>query len=261
MDETQDSENQEVTPQSEDSSVVEQDSPVESAENPQAQEETKQERNWRELRKKEQDAQLVAREASEKVRVQQELIQNLLLSQQAQTQQAQTPTEVDEFESIPDDEYLSKAQSRKMHQKDARAIAREEFQRLEKERDNKNFMSRLKDLYPDFDDVVNSETIAKFDKEKPKLAKTIASLKDPYDIGLQTYEFMKAMNSSDPSKERHAREVEKNIEKNEKSIQSPQAYNKRPMAQAFSTANMSKDEKSKLYEEMMGHAGKSGFSY
>ena len=63
------------------------------------------------------------------------------------------------------------------------------------------------------------------------------------------------------AEKRHAKEVEKKIEKNEKTVQSPQAYNKRPMAQAFSMTNMSDGEKTKLYEEMMGYASQAGHGY
>ena len=70
--------------------------------------------------------------------------------------------------------------------------------------------------------------------------------------------FIKAMNLVDVSTQtRHAKEVQKKIDKNEKSVQTPQAFNKRPMAQAFSMANTSREEQTKIYEEMMGYASQS----
>ena len=265
MDEALDSESQEVTPQQAEATIAEQGTPAEALESTPAQEETDQDRNWKELRKKEQDAQRREQEASEKVRIQEEVIKNLLMAQTnvAQQQVQQPPqTETDEFAEIPDSDFMAKGDSRRMNQKDARNIAREEFARLEKEREKQRFLPRLKELYPDFDAVVNTEAIANFEKLKPELAKTIAKISDPYEMGVQSYEFMKLMNlKKDPSEERHANEVNKNIDKNEKSVQTPQAYSKRPMAQAFSMTNMGKEERTKLYEEMMGHAGRSGFSY
>ncbi len=264
MDEVLDSEVKEVTTP-EDSTIAEQGSPEESSESQPAQEESSQDRNWKELRRKEQDAQRREKEALDKVKVQEELIKNLLVSQQNLAQpQVQKPPEVDEFEEIPDSDFMAKGDARRMNQKDARAIAREEFKRLEQEKEKQRFIPRLKELYSDFDEVVNSEAVEKFEKEKPKLAKTIASLSDPFEMGLQTYEFIKLMNPSNGSssgEDRHAKEVDKNIDKNEKTVQSPQAYDKRPMAQAFSMMNMSKEDKTKLYEDMMGHASRSGFSY
>ncbi len=268
MDEDPNSEGQEVTPQ-EDSTIVDEGQPVEGLEANPAQEETDQDRNWKELRKKEQDAQKTAEEAVQKVKIQDDLIKNLLQAQQNLSQQQvqkQPKEEVDEFADIPDSDFMAKGDSRRMNKRDARAIAREEFNRLEQEKEKQRFIPRLKELYADFDQVVNSETIAKFEKDKPQLAKTIAGMSDPFQMGLQTYEFMKLMNPSNgsskgSSEDRHAREVEKNINENAKSVQSPQAYNKRPMAQAFSMTNMGKEEKIKLYEDMMGHASRSGFSY
>lgn len=263
MDEDQNSADQEVTPQ-EDSTIVDEGQTTEVLEANPAQEETDQDRNWKELRTKEQDAQRREQDALAKVKIQDDLIKNLLQAQQNISQQQPPPQqEVDEFADIPDADYMAKGDARRMNQSDARTIAREEFKRLEQEREKQRFIPRLKELYPDFDQVVNSETIAKFEKDKPQLAKTIAKMSDPYEMGLQTYEFMKMMNPSNGSspQDRHAKEVERNIDKNARSVQSPQAYSKRPMAQAFSMASMGKEEKSKLYEDMMGHASRSGFSY
>lgn len=268
MEDIQNSEVTEVTTQDEATIAEQQGTPDEALESPPAQEETEQDRNWKELRKKEQDTQRREQDALGKVKVQEELIKNLLEAQrnsmQQQVQQQPQKVETDEFADIPDSDYMAKGDSRRMNQKDARSIAREEFKRLEAEKEKQRFIPRLKELYPDFDQIVNSEAVAKFEKEKPQLAKTIASMADPFEMGVQTYEFMKLMNPSNGSvspEERHAKEVDKNIDKNEKSVQTPQAYSKRPMAQAFSMANMSKDEKTKLYEDMMGHASRSGFSY
>lgn len=257
LEEDQNSENLEVTPHDHEATIVEQEAPDETANPPQAQEELdKQDRNWREMRKKND-------ENVQKMKMQEEMIKTLLQTAQVPQQQVQQPVEtVDEFEGIDDSEYLSKGDSRKMLRKDAKAIAREEFLRLEKERENANFLNRLKSRYSDFDDVVNPETIAIFEKKDPELASTIADLKDPYKMGLQTYNFIKSMSLKDDSaSQRHAKEVKDKIEKNEKNAQSPQAYTKRPMAKAFSITGMSKEEQSALYEEMMGYASQGSGGY
>ncbi len=266
MDEIQDSEVTEVTPPEEATTAEQQGTSEEALESNPAQEENSQDRNWKELRKKEQDTQRREQEALDKVKIQEELIKNLLQSQQnlsqQQAQQQAPQEEVDEFAEISDSDFMDKGNTRRMNQKDARSIARDEFRRLEEEKEKQRFIPRLKEIYSDFDEVVNSEAVAKFEKLKPQLAKTIANMSDPFEMGLQTYEFIKLMSPSNgSSKDSHAKEVEKNIDKNEKSIQSPQAYDKRPMAQAFSMSQMGKEEKTKIYEEMMGYASHSGFSY
>lgn len=257
MEEDQNSENVEVTPHDQESTVVEEFDQGSSEGETQGQEESPQEKNWRELRRKADDAEKRQREYEEKLKIQDEFIKNLLQSQKSQ-EAPPPPKEVDEFEALPEDEYLPYGQTRKFVQKSARQIAREEYLAMEKERETARFRERLQSKYADFDEVVNPETIALFERQEPELATTIADLKDPYKMGLQTYNFIKKMGlAGSPEEKRHAREVEKKIEKNEKTVQSPQAYNKRPMAQAFSMANMSTDEKQRLYEEMMGFAGQS----
>lgn len=242
MDEDQNSVEPEVTPQDPDSTIVEQEAPMEAAEQPPVQEEAEQDRNWRELRKKEQEAQ-------QKVKMQEDLIKNLVQAQQAQVPPPQPPKPEDDggLGALADEDYPTKGQSKK--------LMRKEWLEFERERNRERFKERLNERYSDFDEIVNSETIAILDKQKPELARTIAALGDPYQMGLQTYEFIKALNMKEVSTEnRHAREVQKKIDKNEKSIQTPQAYNKRPMAQAFSMTKMSDDEKTKLHNEMLGYA-------
>ena len=262
MEEDQNSVEEEFTPQDLESTIVEEAIEEEFQDDSQAQEENPQERNFKNLRKKEQDAVRRAEEAERKSQMHEDMIKQLLQAQQNNQAPVQAPVEVDEFDSIPDDEYLSKGQARKLNQKDARTIAREEMLRFEKEREQSRFIDRLKSKYSDFSDVVTTATIAIFEKQEPELAATIADLKDPYKMGLQTYNFIKRnVGASNADDERHAKEVRTKVEKNEKTVQSPQAFNKRPMAKAFDISGMSKGEQTKLYEEMMGHAGRVGGGY
>lgn len=258
MEEDQNSEELEVTPQDQESTVVEEQSQVDVQENPQSEEKGDQDKNWRQLRRKAEESEKQLKLYEEKVKMQEELIRNFLSQTKPSQQTQQRTIEVDEFADLPADEYLPYGQTRKLVQKDARTIAREEYLAMEKEREAERFKERLKAQYSDFDDVVNSETIALLEQREPELAATIADLKDPYKMGLQTYKFITSMGLVMSADERrHAKEVQKKIEHNENNIQSPQAFNKRPMAQAFSTAQMNKDEKQKLYEEMLGYASQS----
>lgn len=254
MEEDQNSEYAEVTPQDHVSEYAASLQDL-SEDAQQGQAEDVQEKNWKELRRKSELAEQRAREYEERAKYQDELIKNLLQSQQQQKTHIPQAEEVDEFAAIPDDEFLSKGQSRKLLQKDARQIAREEFLALERERQRLQYKERLKTRYSDYEQVVNDQTIKKFEQEQPELASSIAKLGDPYDMGLQAYNYMKLMGYGAPVEEdRHAREVREKIDKNENKVQTPQAYNKRPMAQAFSMNRMSKEEKAKLYNEMVQYA-------
>jgi predicted metal-dependent peptidase len=164
--------------------------------------------------------------------------------------------EVDELDAIGDEEFIPKGKVNKLVEKKAARIAEEiakrETEKFFAEQKQSQFMDRLKSKYSDFEEVVNPETMALLEEQDPELATTIAAAKDPYVIGMQCYKYMKAMNLGDkvPSS-RRAKEVEKKLEQNAKTVQTPQAFDKRPMAQAF---QMSKAELSSIYKEMMGYA-------
>lgn len=246
MEEDQNSEVLEVTPQDQESNVIEssetpeENQQVEGSHEP----EDKQERNWKEARR-------LRRESEIREKAKDELIEKLLAAQKTPVQE-EAPV-VDEFDGIPEEEFLTKGQSRKMSQKDARTIAREEVRKAQKEQQDKLFVHRLQSKYPDFNEVVNPDSIALLEEKEPDLALTIASLKDPYKMGETTYKFLMKSGLTDSVPDsRHAKEVQKKIEKNEKIVQSPQAYDKRPMAQAFKATEA---EKTALFEEMMGYAG------
>jgi len=169
------------------------------------------------------------------------------------------PKQVDELDQISESEYLAKGQVERLVSKKAEKIAQEQVERILREREQSQFMERLKSKYSDFDQVVNVETMSLLEEKDPELAETIAALKDPYKIGMQTYKYIKALNLAEKVPDaRHVKEVEKKLVENSKTIQSPQAYDKRPMAQAFT---MTDQEKKKLYQEMMGYASQAGFSY
>lgn len=236
-------------------SLEEQVAPVETQsheEQPQQPVNDRQERNWSELNR-------VKKELERKTRVQDELIERLMHQQsQAPVMQSQ---EIDELDTIPDDDHLVKGQQKKLVRKEVEPLQRridELESRLQKQSNIDRYES-LKRKFPDFEDVVNAETTAILEEQEPELAQTIIDMKDPYKIGMQTYKYIKALNISDQvPKARRSKEIDKKLESNSKTIQSPQAFDKRPMAQAF---KLSDSEKNKLYEEMMGYASQAGFSY
>jgi len=203
-----------------------------------------QERNWREMRRSHDELKQIARSQAEVIE---------------QLKQQLTPKEVDEFEGIDDDEYLPVGKVKQLVEKKARAIVQAETQKILQQREQANFLDKLKKQYGDFDDIVNQETLAILEKQDPDLAETIAGLQDPYKIGLQSYKYIKALGIADKVPQaRRVAEVEKKLEKNAKTIQSPQAYDKRPMAQAFKTTDA---ERAAIYKEMMEYASGSGYSY
>jgi hypothetical protein len=205
-----------------------------------------QERNWRNVRERQ-------KELERELRLQKDMNEKLLAMA---SQSVPKSVEVDEFDQIGDDEYISKGKVNSLVQKKAAKIAEEIAQRKVdealKKRDDANFIDNLKRKFSDFDDIVTPETLALLEQKDPELAQTIADLKDPYKMGIQSYKYIKAMNLAQKIPEvRRAQEIDKKLEKNSKSVQSPQVFDKRPMAQAF---KLTDTEKTELYKEMMGFA-------
>jgi hypothetical protein len=205
------------------------------------------ERNWKAMRIKNNEL--------EKRLKQYEDMQMKLM--EAQISNAKTAVkEVDEFDSIADDEFIPKGKVKGLVQKEAqryaKEIARQEVESFHQKQQDNQFMDRLNRQYSDFNEIVNPETLSLLEEKEPELAKTIADLKDPYKIGMQTYKFIKAMNIHSSAPEaRREKEIEKAIDKSNKSVPSPASFEKRPIAQAFKMTDAMKKE---LYREMTGYA-------
>lgn len=199
--------------------------------------ESRQNRNFKELRRQKD-------ELERKLRMQDEMLERMLKTQ------PQQPQEVDEVDQIEDTEVLQKGHTKKLIRKEAQAIAKEivqqELSQVRKQFDQATYHNRLKSQFSDFDEIVNQESLALLEEQEPELAVTIAESQDPYKILYQSYKFIKKLGINEQvPKARHSREVEKKIEKNAKSVQSPQAHDKRPMAVAFQMTESMREELAK----------------
>lgn len=167
--------------------------------------------------------------------------------------------EVDEFDKIGDEEFIPLGKVKRLAEKNsqkvlknAEELVRHEVEKALKKQQDSQFIDRLNRQYSDFSEVVNPETLSILEEQEPELAATIAELKDPYKIGVQSYKYIKAMGLSQSAKEnRREKEIDKAIAKSEKAITSPMAYDKRTIAQAFKLTDAMKKD---LYREMHGYA-------
>lgn len=203
-----------------------------------------QDKNWREMRQRQ-------KELEQRLRQKEEMLEKLM-SAQLDSQVKQSP-QVEEVEE-PDDEYIPagkvKGIARKTVQPLEDKIKALESQLAQQQQDK--YMNSLRSKYSDFDDVVNVETLELLEQREPELAATIAETRDPYKMAISSYKYIKALNLADevPSN-RRSKEVKKKLEQNAKTVQTPMAYDKRPMAQAFKA---SEADRTRLYEEMMSYA-------
>jgi len=190
-----------------------------------------------------------------------QLRDNQMQMMQAQMLANQQPIrqEVDEFDKIGDEEFIPFSKVKKLAEKNSQKVlknaedlVKNEVAKALKQRDQDQFMDRLNRQYSDFSEVVNPETLSILEEKEPELASTIADLKDPYKIGVQSYKYIKAMGLSKVATEtRREKEVDKAIAKSEKAVTSPMAFDKRPIAQAFKLTDAMKKD---LYREMHGYA-------
>lgn len=201
-----------------------------------------QERNWRAMRQRQ-------KEMEYEIKQRDEMLAFYKQQQKPQVQEAVEP-------EIADDEYVSAGGTKGIVRKTLQPLEKK-IQELEArlaQQDQAKMVSSLRSQYPDFDDIVNVETLEILEKSEPELAATIAQFKDPYKMGLQSYKYIKALGLVEKvPNARRSNEVTKKIEKNAKTVQSPLAYDKRPMAQAFKSTAA---DKKRLYEEMMHYAGR-----
>lgn len=204
----------------------------------------REERDWRAAKEK-------RKELERELKMQREMNERLI----AMTAQvAPKVQEIDELDQLPETEFLDKGKNKKLVRKEIQPLEKK-IQELEErlaQQQQMQYVDKLRRQYSDFDEVVSPETMALLEEREPELVESIVALKDPYKIGLQTYKYVKALNiASDVPKARRSKEVEQKLEKNAKTVQSPLANDKRPIAQAF---KMTEADKNSLYAEMMGFA-------
>lgn len=246
-DETQNSVDEAFATHSEESTVHEDqstDQGMTAKSEEQAREESRQDRNWREIRRKE-------KMLEEEIKKRDAMLELLLQKQSTQAPQTQV-----EEEDFPDEEYASGGHVKKIAKKALKPLEQKilDLEKKIAQQEQEKQVSSLRDKYFDFDDIVNIDTLELLEKNEPDLAQVIGEIKDPYKMGLQSYKYIKALGLAEQvPNARRTKEVVKRIEKNEKSVQSPLAYDKRPMAQAM---RLTEADKKALYEEMMTCAGR-----
>lgn len=178
-----------------------------------------------------------------------------MLKLMQQQQQVYAPKHVEEPEDA-DEDFIPAGKVKGIARKTIQPLE-QKIQELESklaQQEQNKLIQNLRTQYSDFDDVVTIDTLEILEKHEPELAATISQLKDPYKMGLQSYKYIKALGLADKVPDaRHKKEIVQKLEKNAKAVQSPTAYDKRPIAQAYVATQ---SDNKRLYEEMMGYAAK-----
>jgi hypothetical protein len=223
-----------------------------------------QDKSWiKKVRRDRDDAIRAKEEAERKSKLQEELIRQLMVNQ-GQSQSSAQPEE-DILDQIQREEYVP-------GEKVAKAIKREreefrkELDKLKKMQEQQ-FQAKQEDqiraAYSDYDEVVNPDTLDLLKETNPKLFNRVANLLkvDPMDGAVFAYETITAAGIVDKVPgARRAKEVEKKLDQNKKTIQSPASYDKRPMAQAMSYPE-TKAAREALWAETQRYAALTGGGY
>jgi hypothetical protein len=222
-------------------------------------EQTAEDADWiRNLRKDRKDALKRAEEAENRIKMQEELLQRVLTQQQVQ--QPVAVQEEDIISQIAQEEYVpgEKVAKALKRQQDQFRKELDEVKKTYSNQKQNNLFNDLKREFSDFDEIVNPETIAILDETNPRLANAIASSNDPYLIAVQTYEYIKAKGLASKLPSKRAAETDRKLEQNKKTVNSPVAFQKRPMAQAFSMDVLTDSQKKELQNEMTMYARQAG---
>jgi hypothetical protein len=107
------------------------------------------------------------------------------------------PKEDDPLDGIEDyvDSTRLKAKldkERAAYEKQAKAIARQTYEQIQKEERDKNFLGRLKSEHSDYDQVMNENSIAALEKQNPHFVQAILKIGDEYERRKLAYDYLKA---------------------------------------------------------------------
>lgn len=128
--------------------------------------------NWAESRRKMQELERQIKERDEYL---------------SQLKKQNTPVEEDDLDKLADDDIVTKGNTKKLIQKEARKIAED----IIKQHAASTVGERVKSKFADYDDVVNSENIELLKQKKPELARSLSQCQDPYDQAVAVYDALK----------------------------------------------------------------------
>lgn len=191
--------------------------------------ESKQDRNWRQMREK----------------------LDYYEQKFAELEQKTQPKQVEEEDiAINDDDIVTAKDVKKLAKKMAKELYQQERARLDAE----TAEDRLRSKYSDFDDVVNEDNVKKLLKEEPELAKVLKATADPFAKGVAAYRYIRMMERANPEA------VDKQaIRQNLAKPRSTTSIKDSGLdhVEEFANGRLTADVRRKLYEEMRNSQGRS----
>ena len=195
--------------------------------------ESKQDRNWREMRKK--------LEYYEQRLEDFEKRQPPAVSRQPQPEEEDVALADDDIVTAKDVKLLAKKMAKELYQQE-----RVKFEAETAE-------DRLRSKFTDFDDVVGEENVRKLIKDEPELAKVLRATSDPYAKGVAAYRYIRMMDRANPE------QVDKQtIRQNLQKPRTTSSLKESGLdhAEEFASGRMTTEMRQKLYEEMRASQGR-----
>lgn len=220
-----------------------------------------QDKSWiKKVRRDRDEAVRKAQEAERKAQLQEELIRQLMANQ---AMAKDSPPAEDILQKVQSQEYVAGEDVAKALKAQKEEFRKEldELKKIANQTVAKNQFADLKREFSDFDDVVNPETLELLKETDPSTYQSIDEIKDSSKAYRLAYKMIKAQGLVDKiPDERRAKEVEKRLEQNKKTVQSPTSFEKRPMVQAFKQPESKKDKEA-LWAETLKYASMGGGGY
>ncbi|NGX57240.1 MAG: hypothetical protein K940chlam3_00126 [Chlamydiae bacterium] len=119
--------------------------------------------------------------------------------------------DTDEIDGLPDDELLTKAQTKRLMNKAAKRAAEEAASHVIKKRDLETLDDRVRMRYTDYNSIVTPQSLEEL-KSDPLFVKTLKGLQDPFDQACFVYEQLK-LRGRDGSGAVEKRQLEANAAK------------------------------------------------
>jgi hypothetical protein len=220
-----------------------------------------QDKGWiRKVRRDRDEAIRKAEEAERREKMKDELIKQLM-AHQPQNQEAEEDilSEIQKTEYV-EGEKVAKALKKQKQDFEAQLA---ELKKMQERTFVAKQEEQIRSQFQDFDDVVNADTLDMLKETNPKLFSRVANLLkvDPMDGAVFAYETIIASGVAEQIPGiRRKKEVEKKLEQNKKTVQSPIAHDNRPIAQAMSYAE-AKKARDALWAETNRYASMAGMGY
>lgn len=106
---------------------------------------------------------------------------------------------------------------------------------------------KLRQTYPDIDQVLTSENIERFNKEEPELAQMLASQQNTFSKASVVYKYLKKLDSADNMYKKEKDQIASNHAKPRSSASVSKGT---PLSQANDFMESSEDRRKRVYQEM-----------